>query len=490
LAVILAVLAALNVGGLRDWMTGASESRPIESIAVLPLENLSGDPEQEYFADGMTEALIANLAKIGALRVISRQSVMQFKGAATPLPEIARTLNVDALVEGSVLRSGDRVRITTQLVQATPERHLWAESYERDLDNVLVLQTEVARAIATQIQVAVSPEEAQQLAPSPRVNPEAYRLYLQGNYNLDRLTPETTQNAQSYFQQAIQADPEHAPSHAGLAAALTELGGWNSFLPPRAVHVPAKAAAQKALDLDSTLADGHIALARIKWLFEWDWAGAEMAFKQGIQLGPSSTTARIVYASYLTAVGRFEESIRIGTHTIEIDPLLPRAYQELGFAFHCAGRDGEALAMYRKTLELDPNMRGSRSLRALLYLKKGMIAESILDVDKYTKLVSYAGLPYGMGVLGYLYGKTGRQAEALSALSELRKRATTDYVPANAIGLVYLGLGRPEDVLGELERALAQREVFLVWLKVHPLYDEIRGHPRFQDLVRRMNFPE
>jgi tetratricopeptide (TPR) repeat protein len=259
---------------------------------------------------------------------------------------------------------------------------------------------------------------------------------------------------------------------------------------PSAVHAPAKVEAQKAIDLDGRLAEGHVALARIKELFEWDWAGAKAEFEQGMQLGPSSTSSRLNYANYVTAVGRFAGSIRIGTHTIEIDPLLPLAYQELGFAFHAAGRNGEARDMHRKTLELDPNMRSSLFLRALLYLKKGMMAESAPDVDKLAILAGHTGPPYRVGALGYLNGKTGRKTDALSALTELRKNATTDYVPPSAFGHIYLGLDRPEAALDELERAFARRDVLLVWLKVHPIYDEIRDHPRFQGLLQRMKFPE
>jgi TolB-like protein/DNA-binding winged helix-turn-helix (wHTH) protein len=475
-------------GSLREPVTGGASPR-IASLGVLPLENLSGDPEQAYFVDGMQEALTAELSRIRALRVVPRTSMLRHQHLGKSLPEIARALNVDGLIEGSVLMAGNRVRVTVKLIHGASDRQLWGDSYEQSLDDVLALQTEVARAIAAQIRVAVTAEEARYLGRSSRVNPAAYQAYLQGNYHLARGAPGALEKAQEYFEQAIEHDPQYAPPHAGLAAVLVQLATMDGSLPAGAVHAPAITAAQKALTLDPSLAEGHIALGRIKSRLEWDWAAADAAFRQGMQLGPSSSLARLQYANYLTAVGRFEESIAIGTQTVELDPLLPLAHQELGLAYHVAGRYDEALEMYRRALELDPEIRSSHFLRAVLYLRVGKTTDVINGLDALRTLVGDGGPPHRVGYLGYLYGKTGHRTEALRAVSELRKRSATDYVPPSAIGNIYVGLNRREDALDEFERAFAQRDPWLVWLKVHPLYDEIRSHPRFQELIKRMKFP-
>jgi TolB-like protein/DNA-binding winged helix-turn-helix (wHTH) protein/Tfp pilus assembly protein PilF len=475
-------------GSLREPVTGGASPR-IASLGVLPLENLSGDPEKAYFVDGMKEALTAELSRIRALRVVPGTSTLRSQHLTKSLPEIARALNVDGLIEGSVLMAGNRVRVTVKLIHGASDRQLWGDSYERSLEDVLGLQTEVARAIAAQIRVAVTAEEARYLGRSSRVNPAAYQAYLQGNYLLAKGTPAAYEKAQEYFEQAIEHDPQYAPPHAGLAGVLVQLATMDGFLPAGAVHAPATTAVQKALALDPSLAEGHIALGRIKSRLEWDWAAADAAFRQGIQLGPSSSLARLQYANYLTAVGRFEESIAIGTRTVELDPLLPLAHQELGQAYHAAGRYDEALEMYRRALELDPEIRSSHFLRAVLYLRVGKTTEVINGLDALRRLVGDGGPPHRVGYLGYLYGKTGHRTEALRAVSELRKRSATDYVPPSSIGNVYVGLNRREDALDEFERAFAQHDPWMFWLKVHPLYDEIRNDPRFQELIRRMKFP-
>jgi len=366
---------------------------------------------------------------------------------------------------------------------------VWADSYDRPLEDVLGLHTEVARAVAAQIQLALSPEEARQVASTPRVKPEAYRLCLQGNYNVAKRTPAALEAAQGFFQQAIHADPDYAPSHAGLAAALTELGGWNGLLSPSTVYAPAKAAAQKALELDAQSADAHAVLGRIKSWFEWDWAGADVAFRRSSELAARATNSRIMHATHLAAMGRFEEAIALGEQTLTIDPLVPLAHSALGWAFDMARRDDDALRMYRKTLELDPGMRTALSEGARIKLERGLAAEANRDIDELAKLARSGESPTRQGILGYPFGRAGRSNDAPNTLAVLRSRGRTEYVPAGAIASVHLGLGRRSDALNELERAFAQREVWLVWLKVHRMYDDIRGEPRFQRLVQQMNFP-
>ena len=324
----LAVLFALNVGGLRERLRAPAAMAPIKSLAVLPLDNISGDPEQEYFADGMTDALIAELGQISALRVISRQSSMRYKGSDMPLPEIARELNVDAVVEGSVLHSGERVRVTAQLIGATPERHLWAESYERDLGNVLALHSEVAQAIARKIEIAVTPEEQTRLARVRPVNPEAHEAYLKGQYYLNMgVHDERFNKAIDYFNEAIEKDPAYALAYAGLAEAYARLGVYR---PPKEFFPKAKAAAMKALELDDTLSEAHTSVAVARAFYDWDWAAAERGFKRAIELNPSSASAHVWYGDMLGALGRLDESLAETKRGHELDPVSWLTNAELG----------------------------------------------------------------------------------------------------------------------------------------------------------------
>jgi serine/threonine-protein kinase len=461
----------------------------IRRLAVLPLENLSGDPEQEYFADGMTEALIADLAKIRSLKVISRTSSMRYKRSGKPLPQIASELGVDAVLEGSVVSSEGNVRITTQLIRGDTDEHLWAESYDRPLRDVLDLQRQVARAIAEEIQVTLSPEDRARLTILARVDPEAYQLYLKGNFQLGRGTETTFRQAVEHYKQAIAIDPMYAPAYAGLAVAYIELGSWASSLPPDAVHAKARAAALEALERDSSLAEAHIALARIKHLFEWDWAGAEAAFRRGIGLNPTATHALIIYGNYLISMGRFEESVAIGRRTLERDPLSPGAYLHLGWALQHLERDVEAGEQYQKGLELAPDDFGLHLVLAESSLKRGRLDEAFTHAHRAERLLGAGGSPTWMGLLGYVYARANRRADALRILDELTTRAKREYVPPNVLAGVHIGLDEKGKALEILEQAFEKRDVTMVWLKARRIYDSVRDDPRFQDLLRRMNFP-
>jgi len=353
LVVVCVTLFTLNVGGWRDRFLGNAAAPRIRSLAVLPLENLSGDPDQEYFADGMTDEMITGLAKIGSLRVISRNSVMHYKGQRNPTPQIAKELNVDAVVEGTVQRSGNRVRISAQLIQANPEKHLWAESYERDLGDILSVQAEVTQAISREIRVTLAPAEQARVSKVRPVDPQSYQLYLQGNFQLLQDSERTYLRAIEDFEQAVKRDPSYAPAYAGLSMACQEAGGWQTSLPFSAFNTQAREAAQKALALDDGLAEAHIALGRIEF-YEWNWAGADRELRRGFELNSTGTFARMLYENYLTYMGRFEESIVVGKQTIELDPLSPAAYAELGYALIYAGHDLEGLKQYEKGLELNP----------------------------------------------------------------------------------------------------------------------------------------
>jgi serine/threonine protein kinase/TolB-like protein/Flp pilus assembly protein TadD len=495
LLVLGAVLIGLNVAGLRDRLltfVGARHGVPlpkIESLAVLPLANLSGDPEQDYFADGMTEALIAELGQIGSLRVISRTSVMQYKGAKRSLPQIARELNVDAVIEGSVLRAGDRVRVTAQLIGAVPERHLWARNYERDLRDVLSLQGEIARAIADEVKANVTPDVQARLARARPVNPAAHEAYLKGRYHTHRVTTLGTKKAIEFFTAAIEADPSYAPAYAGLADIYT----WGSYAPqphglrPNEAYVKARAAATRALELDDTLPEGHLALAYLTYAFEWDWARAEKAFKRALELNPNLAVAHEFYAQLLVSTGRFDESIAELKRAQSLDPLSVAIATEQGWPFWFSRRYELAINEYQKALELDPNFPLAHYNLGLAYTELGQYGEGIREYQ--TALAGDPENPALLGLLGYTYGRAGKRNEAINILGRLQKRAETGYVPRYLIAILYRGLGEQDKALTSLEAAYQQREPWLTVLNVEPIFVPLRSDPRFQDLLRRMNFP-
>ena len=491
-AIPLAVAVAIAVVGVGGWWAlarpGAERGR-IESLAVLPLKNLMGDPEQEYFVEGMHEALITELSRISALKVISRTSTMRYRDTDKPLPQVARELNVDGVIEGSVLREGDRVRITVQLIEGRSDRHVWAETFDRELRGVLALHSELARAVAAQVQISLTPKETTRLASARLVDPEAYQLYLKGNFQLQKITEDGFRAAIAHYQEVIRRDSTYAPAYAGLAIAYTDLGGWHSSLPPGAVHAKALEAALGAVERDPTLAEAHIALAGVRYHFEWDWAGAGAAYRRGMELNPSGTYARIQSANYLTAIGGFDESAAISRLTVQLDPLSPAAYNELAFALELPGHDSEALEQYQKGLDLVPDFAQSHLLLAMLYVRKNRFEDALRHAERAMGLLGATRPPAPLGYLGYVYARAGRREQALSMLDELETRAQREYVPPSAQAHIYLGLGRTEQALEWLRRAQDQHDVSLVWLKVWWVYDPLRAEPRFQELVRRMNYP-
>ena len=479
LVAVVAVLAGLNVAGLRDRLFPRWAAPPhIDSIAVLPLENLSHDPNQEYFADGMTEELITNLGKISALRVISRTSVMRYKGTKKPLPEIARELNVDAVVEGAVLRSGNRVRITAQLIQANPEKHLWADSYERDPRDILALQSEVARAITDEIKIKVSPQEQARLARARQVNPQAHELYLKGQYYNNRRDPE---KASDYFKAAINADPTYAPPYAGLAAVYSYLGRFE-VLPASEAFSKARAAAEKALELDETLGEAHAALGFTLLSFDWDWTAAEREYKRALELSPSVAPIRSSYGQFLVRMGRHQEAIREARRGVELDPVSPERYVDLGWIYWESRQYDQALEQYRKTLELDPTQNVSFYF-AVAFREKGMYQEAIAE------FLQMPDNPVKFGQGGNAYARAGRVREAREAIRKLKERAKIDFRGTCMVALVYAGLGEKDQAFEWLEKAYLVRDRGMTFLKIDPGLDPLRSDSRFQDLLRRMNFP-
>ena len=490
---VLAALLALNVVGLRDRIlrtVGAVREPPlrIDSIAVLPLENLSGDKEQEYFADGMTEELITSLGKIGSLRVISRTSVMRFKGArpAGGLAEIAQKLNVDAVVEGSVMRSGDRVRITANLIHAPSDRHLWAESYDRDLRDVLALQGEIARAVADEVKAKLTPQEQTRLARSRPVNLEAHRLYMLGRFHWNKRTEEGLKNAIDHFQRTIQIDPAYAPAYAGLADSYDVLGD-HGYLPPKEAFPKAKVAAQKALDIDESLAAAHASLAFAYYVYDWNWGASEKEFKRAIELNPSYATAHQWYSIYLSNMRRHADAVAEAQRAQQLDPLSAIITANVGYSYFTARNYQEAIGRFRDAVSLFSDFPVAYSMLARTYMANGMYQEAIITYQKAGSL--FGANPAQVAALGQAYAKRGIRGYYLWQLQRLREESKHRYVSAADFAYVFAGLGEKDEAFSYLEKAYEDRDCYLTRLQVLPALDPLRSDPRFQDLLRRMNFP-
>ena len=484
-AVIVLTLAALvgfNVGGLRQRLLGRGGPPRIESLAVLPLANLSGDPQQDYFAEGMTEALIGDLAKISSLRVISRTSVMRYKGSDKSLPQIAKELKVDAVVEGSVQRVGDRVRITAQLIHAPTDTHLWANSYERDLRDVLTLQSEVAQAIADQIRVKMTAQEQARLAGGRPVNPAAHEAYLEGRYYLEKWSPYGAKKAEEYFRQAVAQDPNYGPAYAGLAETYT----WGvPGLSPEEGAARAKAAALKALASDDTLGEAHASLAIVYLQSDWDFPAAEREFKKAVELNPNYGPAHHWYSHLLLSMGRFDESLTESQRFVELDPLSPAPHLHLGLHYLIARQYDDCIRQELKTLQMDPNYILAHSQLGQAYLFKGMYAEALRELEKARELSG--GDKTNTARLAHAYGVAGRKDEARKLLQELLSTPGHGQEIPGGVAIVYLGLGENEKALEWLLKAYEKQPYWSADLKVDPLFDPLRSDPRFQALLRRLN---
>ncbi len=472
LMALVGVLLVLNAARLREWFERGTSRGDIDAVAVLPLENISGDPEQNYLVDGMTEALITELGKIRSLRVISRQSVMRFKGTDAPLPEIARALNVDALIEGTALRIGDRVRVTVQLIAVEPERHLWAESYEQDIGNVLELQREVARTIAYEIRVTLTPEEKARLTRARPLVPEAYESYLKGQYYMEKWTPAGNGIATQYFESAVEQDPNYAPAWAGLAMAYGPLSREG------------REATQKALELDEGLGEAHLALAN-GMFYDWDWSGAEREFQRGLELAPNNAEAHHHYMHFLAAMGRLQEARAISERAWELDPLSPTINSQLGEFYLFAGEHDRAVAQLEKTVEMDPGWYPPYRFLGFAYVRKGMHEQAIAAFQKGADL---GGRTEKVN-LAYAYGAVGRRDDALKALQELNGHAESTLSATN-MAQIYAGLGENDLAFEWLEKAYQQRAGALRHIRDSLFFYDLRSDPRFRDILARMKLPQ
>jgi TolB-like protein/DNA-binding winged helix-turn-helix (wHTH) protein/Tfp pilus assembly protein PilF len=487
LVAIIAAVLALNIAGLRDRLFPPSPPK-IQSIAVLPLGNLSGDKEQEYFADGMTEALISDLGKIGALRVISRTSVMRFKETKRSIPEVARELNVDAVVEGSVLRSGDRVRITAQLIHPNPEKHLWSGSYERDLRDVLALQAELAAEIARQIKIAVTPEEHALLSARRAVNPEAHQAYLRGRYFWSKRNREGMQKAVEHFQQAIDLDPAYAPAYAGLADAYAVSGGEFLGLTERERYLRTKAAVQKALELDDTLAEVHASLGYMKGTYEWDWAKEELEYRRAIELNPSYAPAHKRLSVLLLMLGRRpEEALRLAKRAVELDPLSPSINSHLCGAYMILGEHDQAIRQCQLTLELDDQHFVPHFYLASVYLQMGKHDRAAHHLEQ--ALLLSEGAEAAREMRGR-YQAGGWPGVWRWDVTRLEVRQARGEFVSYGIADAYFRLGDFDNAILALEEGYRRRDPTIAQIAGDPMWDRLRSDPRFQDLLRRMNFPD
>jgi TolB-like protein/DNA-binding winged helix-turn-helix (wHTH) protein len=500
-ALVLGLLVVANVGDFRQRLFGEQPRTHIQSIAVLPLVNLSNDVNQDYFADGMTEALTTNLGKISALRVISRTSVIQYKGTKKPLPEIARELNVDGLVEGTVSRSGNHLRITANLLQASPEKHVWAESYDSEVGDVLALQGQVAQAIAREIQVKLTPQEQKLLGSTRTVDPEAHDNYLKGRYLCGRETREAVEKAIKYFELATEEAPSDPLGYAGLANCYVRLG-WSGDVFAGDLSVveimpKARDAAQKALQLDEKLAEAHTSLACVELLLNWNWGGAEREFKRAIELNPSYSPAYAWYAHYLVAMGRFDESAAAAKRSLDLDPFSQPTMDYGEWAFYLSRHYDLAMEQSRKSFELAPEFPWSHYVLGLTYEWTGQRREAI---QEYNKMQELFGLSQNrLTELRMAYQQSGEKGYWRKTLEFCREASKgkrkfgstsgfgwCDYFRYQDVAAVQVRLGQFDAAFQSLEKAYTKHEAELIYLNVQPEWDGVRSDPRFQSLLRRI----
>ena len=471
----------------RHWRLPGSPADPhIGALAVLPLENLSGDPAEEYFADGITEALTADLAQIGALRVIARASVMQYKGTKQPLAQIAQRLHVEAVVSGAVLRSGHRVRITAALIRAATGQELWARTYERSLGDILDLQNEVARAIAGEVQAKLTAQEQVRLARSQSVNADAYDAYLKGRYYYNRFTIDGFAKSIEHFEQAIKLDPNYASAYAGLADALASLEQIGAARPEE-VQPKALEAASRALAMDDSLPEAHAAMASVR-ANNWELSAAEREARRAIELNPGFSLAHLYYSNMLRHLGRREESIAEAKRALELDPLSPLTNEELGDAHLSARQYDAAIEQYQKTLELYPDQAAPRDSLGWAYVYEGMYEKGIEEIRKSIAL--YGEDPGLSPEIAFIYGITGRKDEARKILDRLLSASKTVPIAAHHFALIYIGMGEKDKALAWLEKAFEQHSPMMAWLEVDPRFDSLRKEPKFEDLIRRVGLPK
>jgi eukaryotic-like serine/threonine-protein kinase len=481
-AVVLVLLGTVGLVALRyrAWQkppASTPDEGRVQSVAVLPMKNLSGDPKQEFFADGMTDQLIADLSQIKALRVISRTSMMQYKDTRKPLPEIAKELNADAVIESSVLRVGDRVRITADLIQGTTDKHLWTDTYERESRDILKLQNDVAGAIANGIKIVVTPQERERLTSAPAVDPAAYEANLQGRFYWNKGTERDNRVARQYFERAAQIDPNYAAAYTGLADYY-----WQTdALPPSEKLHKAKQFALKALAIDPNLSAAHASLGAIYFFGDWNWTGAVEEYKRALELDPGNMQAHRLYSDYLSEMGKPTEALEEIRKTQELDPLSTFTKVSVGWALYFARRYDQASEQCGKVAAADPHSVGAHDCLGLSYLAQKKFAKAI---EECKLAVNLSGNDLARAVdLAQAYALAGDRAAAYKLVDEWRVRARRTYVSPTFFARVYFALGENKLGFVELERAFTQRDLFLTVLPVDPAFDSVRTDPHFRDLL-------
>jgi TolB-like protein/DNA-binding winged helix-turn-helix (wHTH) protein/Tfp pilus assembly protein PilF len=486
------VAAAVCFSGIAFWGWRQSRNpRPIptvpavRSLAVLPLQNLSGDPSQEYLADGMTEELIGKLSMIHGLRVISRTSVMRFKDTHPPVPEIAAALHVDAIVEGSVMREGNLVRVHAQLIHGATDEHFWSETYDRQREDVLALEGAVAQAIASKVEVSVTWEERARLAAAHHVSPEAYESYLKGMFGKDYTKGEVERRA-AYFEDAIRKDPTFAPAYVGLAAAYGSLGSPFVGVSPDEVRPRMINALRKALELDTETANANLMLAGI-YENQWQWAESAAEYKRALALNPNDPGAHIGFSHWLLSQGRTEEAVTWAQSASELDPLGGLG-SNVGWILFQARHYDEAIRELRRVIAVSPDDGYAHWFLGFALIATGQPDQALASLEKARSLSG--GSPAVIGVLVRAYAHAGRRGDALRLVDELKRRQKTSYVPPAAFVNAYLGLGDNEQAFASLERAYQEKAEILCYLKVHPFFDPLRGDPRYRNLVHRVGLDQ
>jgi TolB-like protein/tetratricopeptide (TPR) repeat protein len=478
---LLGLLAAAYV--ISRGRTGNVAQPKIRSLAVLPLKNLSGDPTQEYFADGITDALIDRLSRIHNLRVISRTSVMQFKNPQLSVPDIAKMLRVDAIVEGSVMRSDNRIRVTAQLIRGATDEHFWSETYDRELRDVFTVQSELAQSIAEKVQVTVTGEEHARLTAARPVAPEVYESYLKGRFVFDTGSSRAAiEESIGHFKHAIEIDPTFAPAYVGLAVAFSQLGTVFVGVPPDQTRPQVISAARKAIELEPDLAEAHAVLANVLQE-QWHWADAEAEYKRALELNPNDADAHALFAMWLLCQGRTKEAVDWAQRGRELDPLAVSG-ESIAWILFQSRRYEEAIRELRSVLAVQPDDANALSTLGFALVANNQPGDAIPVLEKSISVSN--GSPAATGVLIRAYSHAGRRADALRLLAELQKRKKAGYVPAGAFVNAYLGLGENDQAFAWLEQAYKEQSNILQFVKVHPYFDPIRADPRFADLVHRV----
>jgi TolB-like protein/Tfp pilus assembly protein PilF len=484
------VVVAICTWSWHEWRRGEATraNLAIHSLAVLPLQNLSGDPSQDYFADGMTEELIGRLSRIRGLGVISRTSAMHFKNTKMSLPEIARALGVDAIVEGSIVREGRQVRVHVQLIRAATDEHIWAEEYQREYLGILEVQDEVTRSIAEQVAVALTPEERVRLASRQTVDPEAHENYLKGLYYFNQRTEDGLSKSIVSFEKAVAEDPKYALAYSGLADAYAMLGFRGAF-PSKDALSQAKSSALKAIQLDGTLAEPHVSLAFIAETHEWDWPTAEREYQRALELDPGDARAHNWYAGYLTYVGRLDDGISEARRARDLDPLSLPINNALAGRLLAAGHNSEALQQVQRTLELDRYFAPAHQTLGWIYLHSGKQDDAIREFQDALKLSGSNDTDLLLD-LGFAYALSGRRNQAGIILGKLEKLHQQGAVPAASIGILHGALGESNQAFAWLEKACDERDPQLTYIKTGRRFEPLRNDPRFDQLVRRVGLPD